>query len=70
MVLSTQGDFPITLGDTTRVNITILKNDDPHGVIEFITVGIVQTINESKGDDTKFGNYFWKSQHFILRFQD
>ncbi|XP_073480601.1 adhesion G-protein coupled receptor V1 isoform X2 [Aquarana catesbeiana] len=57
VVLSTQGDFPITLGDATRVNITILKNDDPHGVIEFITAGIVQTINESKGDDMNFATF-------------
>ncbi|KAM5191785.1 adhesion G-protein coupled receptor V1 [Mantella aurantiaca] len=57
VVLSPHGEFPITLGDATRVNITILKNDDPHGVIEFVTAGLVQTINESKHDDIKYATF-------------
>ncbi|XP_072270059.1 adhesion G-protein coupled receptor V1 [Pyxicephalus adspersus] len=57
VVLSPHGEFPITLGDATRVNITILKNDDPHGVIEFVTAGQVETINESKGDDINTASF-------------
>ncbi|XP_018414734.1 PREDICTED: G-protein coupled receptor 98, partial [Nanorana parkeri] len=66
VVLSPHGDFPITLGDATRVNITILKNDDPHGVIEFITAGLVQTINESKGDYMSYASFdlIRKQGHF------
>ncbi|KAE8635798.1 hypothetical protein XENTR_v10002742 [Xenopus tropicalis] len=51
VVLSSHGEFPTTLGDARAVNITILKNDDPHGVIEFISDGIVMSLNESKGDE-------------------
>ncbi|XP_071995626.1 adhesion G-protein coupled receptor V1 isoform X3 [Engystomops pustulosus] len=54
VVLSSHGEFPITLGEAIRVNITILKNDDPHGVIEFISPGIVRNINESKGNDLQY----------------
>ncbi|XP_069819007.1 adhesion G-protein coupled receptor V1 isoform X3 [Dendropsophus ebraccatus] len=50
VVLSSHGEFPSTLGEAIRVNITILKNDDPHGVIEFISPAIVRNMNESKGD--------------------
>ncbi|KAM4808264.1 adhesion G-protein coupled receptor V1 [Rhinophrynus dorsalis] len=50
VVLSSHGEFPTTLGEAKRVNITILENDDPHGVIEFISDGIVMALNESKGD--------------------
>ncbi|KAM9330953.1 adhesion G-protein coupled receptor V1 [Gastrophryne carolinensis] len=57
VVLSPQGEFPLTLGNAKRVNITILKNDDPHGVIEFGSAGIVQTINESKGDDIHYATF-------------
>ncbi|XP_068103893.1 adhesion G-protein coupled receptor V1 [Hyperolius riggenbachi] len=57
VVLSPQGEFPITLGDATRVNITILKNDDPHGVIEFVAAGTVKTINESKGEDIHYATF-------------
>ncbi|KAG9488005.1 hypothetical protein GDO78_007684 [Eleutherodactylus coqui] len=51
VVLSSHGEFPTTLGEAIRVNITILKNDEPHGVIEFMSPGIVKNINESKGND-------------------
>lgn len=55
VVLSRHGESPSTLGEAIRVNITILKNDDPHGVIEFISPGIVRNINESKGNDIYYG---------------
>ncbi|OCU02316.1 adhesion G-protein coupled receptor V1 [Xenopus laevis] len=51
VVLSSHGEFPTTLGEAKTVNITILKNDDPHGVIEFPSDGIVMSLNESKGDE-------------------
>ncbi|XP_036887970.1 adhesion G-protein coupled receptor V1 [Sturnira hondurensis] len=52
VVLSSHGERESKLGSATIVNITILKNDDPHGIIEFVSDDLVVTINESKGDDT------------------
>ncbi|XP_040275580.1 adhesion G-protein coupled receptor V1 [Bufo bufo] len=57
VVLSSHGEFPITLGEAIRVNITILKNDDPHGVIEFVSPGIVRNINESKENDIHYAAF-------------
>ncbi|XP_060091685.1 adhesion G-protein coupled receptor V1 isoform X3 [Heteronotia binoei] len=51
VVLSSHGELPSKLGNATRVNITILKNDDPHGIIEFVEEGLTVTINESKAGD-------------------
>ncbi|XP_033623594.1 adhesion G-protein coupled receptor V1 [Fukomys damarensis] len=51
VVLSSHGERESKLGSATVVNITILKNDDPHGVVEFVSDGLTVTINESKGDD-------------------
>uniref|UniRef100_A0ACB8EQA8 G-protein coupled receptor 98 n=1 Tax=Sphaerodactylus townsendi TaxID=933632 RepID=A0ACB8EQA8_9SAUR len=51
VVLSSHGELPSKLGNATRVNITILKNDDPHGIIEFVDDGLTVTICESKGED-------------------
>uniref|UniRef100_H0V266 Adhesion G-protein coupled receptor V1 n=1 Tax=Cavia porcellus TaxID=10141 RepID=H0V266_CAVPO len=51
VVLSSHGERESKLGSATVVNITILKNDDPHGVIEFVADDLTVTINESKGDD-------------------
>nr|XP_056705119.1 adhesion G-protein coupled receptor V1 [Euleptes europaea] len=51
VVLSSHGELPSKLGNATRVSITILKNDDPHGIIEFVEDGLTVTINESKGGD-------------------
>lgn len=56
MVLSSHGIQPSKLGNATTVNITILKNDDPHGVIQFIEDGLTMTIDESKGGDIYAGN--------------
>ncbi|XP_058384943.1 adhesion G-protein coupled receptor V1 [Diceros bicornis minor] len=52
VVLSSHGERESKLGSATIVNITILKNDDPHGIIEFVSDDLIVMINESKGDDT------------------
>ncbi|XP_019373727.1 PREDICTED: G-protein coupled receptor 98 [Gavialis gangeticus] len=51
VVLSRHSEMPGKLGNATRVNITILKNDDPHGIIQFFPDGLTVTINESKGEE-------------------
>ncbi|XP_069348971.1 adhesion G-protein coupled receptor V1 [Eulemur rufifrons] len=51
VVLSSHGERESKLGSVTVVNITILKNDDPHGIIEFVSDDLILMINESKGDD-------------------
>ncbi|NWV81048.1 GPR98 protein, partial [Dasyornis broadbenti] len=50
VVLSGYSEMPGKLGNVTRVNITILKNDDPHGVIQFLPDELSVTIKESKGE--------------------
>ncbi|XP_074850311.1 adhesion G-protein coupled receptor V1 [Carettochelys insculpta] len=57
VVLSSHSELPSKLGSATRVNITILKNDDPHGVIQFLPDGLVVTINESKGEEVYTAAY-------------
>ncbi|XP_037657723.1 adhesion G-protein coupled receptor V1 [Choloepus didactylus] len=52
VVLGSHGERESKLGSATVVNITILKNDDPHGIIEFVFDGLIVMINESKGDNT------------------
>uniref|UniRef100_A0A452G4U0 Adhesion G-protein coupled receptor V1 n=1 Tax=Capra hircus TaxID=9925 RepID=A0A452G4U0_CAPHI len=52
VVLTSHGERESKLGSATVVNITILKNDDPHGIIEFVSDDLIVTINESKGDNT------------------
>ncbi|XP_063151499.1 adhesion G-protein coupled receptor V1 [Candoia aspera] len=52
VLLSSHGDLPSKLGNATRVNITILKNDNPHGIIQFVDNILTVTINESKGEDS------------------
>lgn len=56
VVLNSHGELPSKLGNATQVNITILKNDDPHGIIQFVEDGLTVTINESKGGDIYAGN--------------
>ncbi|NXA31973.1 GPR98 protein, partial [Eudromia elegans] len=50
VVLSGYSEMPGKLGNATMVNITILKNDDPHGIIQFLSDGLTVTIKESKGE--------------------
>uniref|UniRef100_U3K352 Adhesion G-protein coupled receptor V1 n=1 Tax=Ficedula albicollis TaxID=59894 RepID=U3K352_FICAL len=50
VVLSGYSEMSGRLGNATRVNITILKNDDPHGVIQFLPDELPVTIKESKGE--------------------
>ncbi|XP_026199339.1 adhesion G-protein coupled receptor V1 [Anabas testudineus] len=49
VVLSSHGTPPSRLGNHREVNITVRRNDDPFGVIEFIQSGLTVTVNESKG---------------------
>uniref|UniRef100_A0A3P8TGE6 Adhesion G-protein coupled receptor V1 n=1 Tax=Amphiprion percula TaxID=161767 RepID=A0A3P8TGE6_AMPPE len=49
VVLSSYSTPPSRLGNRREVNITVRKNDDPFGVIEFIQSGLTVAINESKG---------------------
>ncbi|XP_056157733.1 adhesion G-protein coupled receptor V1 isoform X2 [Lampris incognitus] len=51
MVLSSHSTPPSRLGDHREVKITVRKNDDPYGVIEFIQSGLMEAINESKGSE-------------------
>ncbi|XP_030273384.1 adhesion G-protein coupled receptor V1 isoform X2 [Sparus aurata] len=51
VVLSSHSTPPSRLGNHREVNITVRKNDDPFGVIEFIQPGLTLSINESKGDE-------------------
>ena len=59
MVLSGYSEIPGKLGNATTVNITILKNDDPHGVIQFLPDELSVTIKESKGEIIYAGNFFF-----------
>ncbi|CAB1321522.1 unnamed protein product [Coregonus sp. 'balchen'] len=52
MVLSSYSNPPSRLGNHREVNITVRKNDDPFGVIEFARSGVVEAINESKGSES------------------
>lgn len=55
MVLSSHSTPASRLGDHRQVNITIRKNDDPFGVIEFIQWGLVASIKESREDELHSG---------------
>ncbi|KAM8885173.1 adhesion G-protein coupled receptor V1 [Spinachia spinachia] len=50
VVLGSHSTPPSRLGNYREVNITVRKNDDPFGVLEFIQSGLTVAINESKGD--------------------
>ena len=65
VVLTSHGERESKLGSATVVNITILKNDDPHGIIEFVS-DLIVTINESKGDNTYSGNVFYSLYSITL----
>ncbi|KAM9743556.1 adhesion G-protein coupled receptor V1 isoform 2-T3 [Menidia menidia] len=49
VVLSSYSTPPSRLGNHREVNVTVRKNDDPFGVIEFIQSGLTVVINESRG---------------------
>ncbi|XP_035296369.1 adhesion G-protein coupled receptor V1 isoform X3 [Cricetulus griseus] len=51
VVLSSHGERESKLGSATVVNITILENDDPRGIIEFVSDALTVSIKESKGED-------------------
>lgn len=50
VVLSSYSTPPSRLGNHRQVNITVRRNDDPFGVIEFSQSGLTVTIDESKGE--------------------
>ncbi|XP_062238571.1 adhesion G-protein coupled receptor V1 [Platichthys flesus] len=52
VVLSSHSTPPSRLGNHREVNITVRRNDDPFGVIEFIQSGQTVAINESKANKT------------------
>ncbi|XP_078413685.1 adhesion G-protein coupled receptor V1 [Cetorhinus maximus] len=56
-ILNSHSLPPSKLGTATQINITVLKNDDPHGVIQFITQEFTEAINESKGDTLYTANF-------------
>lgn len=55
MVLSSHGERESRLGSATVVNVTIIKNDEPHGIIDFVSDGLTVSIKESKGEDIYSG---------------
>lgn len=59
VVLSSHSTPPSRLGNHREVNITVRQNDDPFGVIEFIQSGLTMVINESKGDETHQGTFYY-----------
>lgn len=65
MVLSSYSEMPGKMGNATTVNITILKNDDPHGVIQFLPGELSVTIKESKGEIIYTGNSFVIRVHLL-----
>ncbi|KAG7490788.1 G-protein coupled receptor 98 [Solea senegalensis] len=57
VVLSSHSTPPSRLGNHREVNITVRRNDDPFGVIEFIQSGLTVAVNESKGNETHWAVY-------------
>lgn len=55
VVLSSHSTPASRLGDHREVNITIRRNDDPFGLIEFLHWGLLATIKESREDDVHSG---------------
>ena len=66
VVLTSHGERESKLGSATAVHITILKSDDPHGIIEFVSADLIVTIDESKGDNTYSGNVFYSLYSITL----
>lgn len=58
VVLSSHSTPPSRLGNHKEVNITVRKNDDPFGVIEFNQSGLTVAINESKGSTMHWGTLY------------
>ncbi|KAJ8414918.1 hypothetical protein AAFF_G00024410 [Aldrovandia affinis] len=57
VVLSSYSTPPSSLGSAREVNITVRRNDDPFGVIEFASPGLAEAINESKGLESLSASY-------------
>ncbi|XP_061528205.1 adhesion G-protein coupled receptor V1 isoform X2 [Phycodurus eques] len=57
VVLSSHSTPPSRLGSHKEVNVTVRRNDDPFGVIEFRDSGATLAISESKGNETFQATY-------------
>ncbi|XP_062310079.1 adhesion G-protein coupled receptor V1 [Osmerus eperlanus] len=57
VVLSSHSTPPSRLGNHREVNITVRQNDEPFGVVEFLSQGLSQSVNESKGNRTHSAVY-------------
>ncbi|KAM8865111.1 adhesion G-protein coupled receptor V1 isoform 2-T2 [Synchiropus picturatus] len=55
--LSSHSTPPSRLGNHRKVNITVRRNDDPFGVVEFSPSGLIRAIEESKGSQTHQATY-------------
>ncbi|XP_077457045.1 adhesion G-protein coupled receptor V1 [Stigmatopora argus] len=52
VVLSSHSTPPSRIGSHREVNVTVRRNDDPFGVVQFSQSGATQVIRESKGNET------------------
>ncbi|XP_057687080.1 adhesion G-protein coupled receptor V1 isoform X4 [Corythoichthys intestinalis] len=52
VVLSSHSTPPSHIGRHREVNVTVRRNDDPIGVVEFSQSGATQVMSESKGNET------------------
>ena len=57
LVLSESGTPPSNLGNRTRIEITILSNDDPYGVIEFQDDPALVYIDESTSNQNQTARF-------------
>nr|XP_057927104.1 adhesion G-protein coupled receptor V1 isoform X2 [Doryrhamphus excisus] len=57
VTLSSHSTPPSRLGSHREVNVTVRKNDDPFGVIQFSQSGATVVISESKGNETHQATY-------------
>ncbi|XP_062873808.1 adhesion G-protein coupled receptor V1 [Trichomycterus rosablanca] len=57
VILSSHSTPASRLGNRRQVNITVLKSDDPFGVIQFMQLDLKFSINESKGMELHSASY-------------
>ncbi|XP_051923302.1 adhesion G-protein coupled receptor V1 [Hippocampus zosterae] len=57
VVLSSHSTPPSRLGSHREVNVTVRRNDDPFGVIQFGRSGATMAVSESKGNETYQATY-------------
>lgn len=56
VVLGSHSTPPSRLGSRREVNVTVRRNDDPYGVIQFGRSGATMAVSESKGNETYQGS--------------